>query len=293
MPRISGGRAFAYLFVWYIVAVMKSDCLFIDKGVCIGVDDLEQALRKVGVRKGQVVLVHAGLHAFGKLGSACGRATLCKPIIRTLEDAVGRRGTLVMPTFTYAFCSGKKFDRKRSSSEVGALTEFFRAQPGVIRSLHPIFSVAAKGARAGKLTTVGSDSFGPDSFFAHLLEADGIIVFFGATFHDSCTFIHHIEQVGGIPYRFLKTFHGTIKDGRKTYEMEATFFVRPLDGSNENDSSRLEALLRHKGFLKETRVGAGTISAVRAADVFRAGIRLLDEDQYALVKRMPRSKKKV
>lgn len=271
---------------------MNSACLFEYGGKCIGVKDFDQALRKLPIRKGDSLLVHAGLQAFGKLGPDYSRAGLCDPLIHTLKKSVGKKGTLVMPTFTYAFCKGAPYDRKRSPSEVGALSEFFRKKSGVIRSRHPIFSVAAQGAKAKRLTDVDMDSFGSRSFFARLLEERGVILFMGgATLANASTFLHHVEQMHAVPYRFMKTFRGKIIDGGKRSVATATFFVRPLRGNIVNDAARLEKRLRRKKLLKEARVGAAFLTAIRADDLFREGMKLLDDDIYALLKTPPRKRR--
>ena len=265
---------------------MESKCLFKHDGQCIRESDFRVALRALGIRPGQTLLVHAGLRAFGVLGGNWSRGELCRPLIHAMRQSVGTRGTIIMPTFTYAFCRGTPYNRKKSPSEVGVLSEFFRTERGVVRSMHPIFSVAAYGAKSRELTDVREDSFGQDSFFAKFLKAKGTILFFGsATFFNSCTFIHHIEQMHHVPYRFIKTFHGKSINGRKSSSTRATYFVRPLDGSVENDNSRLEKILRRKKMLKEITIGASSITAVRAQDVFREGMHLLDKNSYVLLRK--------
>lgn len=264
---------------------MDSACLFQHRGKCVGVQDFKRALETLGVHEGDTLLVHAGLQAFGKLGLGYNREGLCGAIVDVIKESVGTSGALVMPTFTYAFCKGTTFDRDKSPSEVGTLSEYFRTEKGVVRSLHPIFSVAAYGAKAQRLTDVDSDSFGPNSFFARLREAHGKILFMGgATFANASTFLHHIEQMHAVPYRFMKTFQGEIIDGEKRYETAATFFVRPLDGSVENDAAVLEKRLREKKLLNDASVGAALLTAISADDLFREGMQLLDEDIEALLK---------
>ena len=192
-----------------------------------------------------------------------------------------------MPTFTYAFCKGAAYDRKKSPSEVGTLTEYFRTRPGVLRSGHPIFSSAASGPKAKDLTSVDMDSFGPHSVFAKLNAENAVILFVGASF-ERCTFLHYVEQSHKIPYRFIKKFRGTFIDGKKRSTVEATYLVLPLRSKIENYNEPLEKILRRKKLLRSARIGSGEILAVRAQDVFREGMRLFDRDPYALTR--PRSK---
>jgi len=163
--------------------------------------DFSNALSAVGVSDGDVIFVHSDIAAFGKLASADG-TTLETVLIEILLQSIGETGTLVMPTFTYSFAKGEIFDCQHSKSTVGSLTEFFRTYPGVVRNVHPIFSVAARGPATEDLCHVNNDSFGVGSVFDVLEKLDAKILFFGASFA-SCTFSHHLEQAASVPYRFF------------------------------------------------------------------------------------------
>jgi aminoglycoside 3-N-acetyltransferase len=192
------------------------------------------------------------------------------------------RGTLVMPTFNYDFPKTKEYDPKRAPSQVGTLTEFFRKQKGVSRSMHPVFSVASRGPKTRRLLKTALDGFGEHSFFANLRGEKGKIVFLGAPFQ-SCTFVHHIEQMKGVPYRFMKKFDGRVRTAHGKKKMEITFHVRPLDGSVITELARFEARLRKKKLLRGVRVGAGEILAISACDIFREGISMLKSDTRAFL----------
>src|SRR3989344_5902887 len=79
-------------------------------------------------------------HALSSLGIRAGRTRepLCLTLIDVLLRAVGKNGTVVMPTFNYAFCRGVPFNVQKTPSEVGTLSEFFRGERHVVRSKHPI-----------------------------------------------------------------------------------------------------------------------------------------------------------
>ena len=264
---------------------MNAAWLFEHSGKRIGVRDFERALKRLPIKKGDTLFVHAGLRAFGELAPGYTKAGLCRPLIKTLKKSIGKSGTLVMPTYTYVFCKRRVFDIKKTPSEVGALGEFFRKEKGVVRSEHPIFSVAAQGPGAKRMTDVDMDSFGPNSSLARLCDDRGVVLFFGGAPFSTGTLYHLLEQERGVPYRFMKKFPGVIVRGTKKYKAEATFFVRRLRQRVENDVSGLEQVLRKKGMLREAPVGASRLMAVRAKDFCREGMRLLERDIYALAEK--------
>ncbi len=55
-------------------------------------DDIKIALKEVGVKKGQAVMVHTSLSS---LGYVCGGA---QSVIEALLESVGEEGTIMMPT---------------------------------------------------------------------------------------------------------------------------------------------------------------------------------------------------
>ena len=55
-------------------------------------DDISAALKVVGVHTGQTLMVHTSL---SKIGYVCGGA---QTVIQALTEAVGERGTIMMPT---------------------------------------------------------------------------------------------------------------------------------------------------------------------------------------------------
>lgn len=154
-------------------------------------------LRALGIREGGALLVHGSLASLGFVPGG-GRA-----VVRALCDAVGREGTLVIPTHTWEWMNAgcRVFDSRTTPSCVGVLPEIFRFMPGVVRSLHPTHSVAALGPRAVDLTAGHEHSTtpcGPGTPYARLLEMDAQILFLGATLASNTCF-HTIEAMGGFP----------------------------------------------------------------------------------------------
>ena len=217
-------------------------------GATVTDKDFLDGLRDIGIKKGDTIFVASDITAFGKSIGLPG-AELLGDLVNILKRSVGPSGTVGMPTYTYSFCKNKTYSIDDSPSTVGVLTEFFRKQPDVIRTNHPIFSIALWGRKKKELSKVGSDCFDDRSIFAKLKVTNSKYIAFGSTF-DAFTFAHHIEQTHGVSYRKVKTFSGTIIDGSKTYPSEATYLVRPLDPHFYAYLRRFEDRVREKGYLK-------------------------------------------
>lgn len=250
--------------------------------------DLAAALRRLSIKSGDSLFVHSDISKFGRLATS-NRAGLLAGIITAMSDCVVPDGTLIMPTFTYSFCRNEIFDLAQSPSTVGVLTEFFRGCSGTARSCHPIFSVAASGARQDFFCRVSMDAFGPGSVFEKMHQVNAKLVFLGARFH-SCTYLHYVEQCFGVPYRFQKKFSGQIRTAAGDEMIECTYLVRPLDQDVFLDTQKLENALAVAGVMTRTGFGAGDIMTVSAVDLFNVATALLKEDIYSLLKTPPHAK---
>ena len=248
--------------------------------------DFIDAFRNIGIKNGDVIFVHSDISVFGKL-CTFNRNLLLKTLIDTIKESVGEEGTVIMPTFTYSFCNDEPYDITNSKSTVGVLTEYFRKQPDVSRTIHPIFSVAIWGKHKSGLLDISKNSFGRGSIFEKLHKMKGKIVFLGAEFQ-TCTFVHYIEKIHGIPHRYVKKFKGKIRNGKIEYEGEYDYFVRYLDRNINTHLLRFEKYLLDKGLIKKVKLGNGTILMVESGVLFKEGYNLLDQDIYFFLKDKPK-----
>jgi aminoglycoside 3-N-acetyltransferase len=67
--------------------------------------------------------------------------------------------------------------------------------------------------------------------FGKLRDLDGKIMVIGLSYNNSMTFFHHIEQMEGVDYRFLKQFTGEVTDWEWQHQSTDTFemLVRDID----------------------------------------------------------------
>ncbi len=243
--------------------------------------DIVEAFRLCGVRRGDVLMLHADAIVLAQLPPMTVEQRF-DVLFDALETVLGPEGTLVLPTFTYSFTKGEPFDAATTPSTVGLLTEAFRNRPGVRRSRDPIFSMAAWGRLADRFAAAGTDDcFGPNSAFALLAEHDAWLVCLGCSFR--LTFTHYVEQAVGVDYRYFKTFKGVRIDEGAAAAASVRYFVRDLDRKTLIDLSRLKADLAESGALASAAVGRVGLSAVRCGAFEAAARALLSKDPCGLI----------
>ena len=168
--------------------------------------DLISGFEKIGLKKGDNVIVHTSLKSFGFV---CGGPQI---VIEALLETVGETGTIMMPTQTWKNLdptAGVHWEEPKEwwdlirqnwpaydknitpTNTMGAVAEMFRKWPGAVRSDHPARSLAALGPNAEYLVKDHdlSDIFGETSPLAKLYKLDGKVLLLG-TGYDKNTSIH-------------------------------------------------------------------------------------------------------
>ena len=199
--------------------------------------------------------------------------------------------TLVVPTFTYSFCKNGIFDKDISNSEVGIFTEYFRNQKNVIRSNHPIFSVSSIGPNSQLFKdNLSCSSTGNGSIFERLKVFDAYILFIGAKFIESCTFLHYIEQCKRIEYRYSKYFKGKVIEKNKTTTGNWEFFVRNIElykFKKWNKFPQIERDLVKNNILKSKKISNLGISYCSSRLLFNFVSQKLKKNPYYILGQKP------
>jgi len=236
-------------------------------------------LTAVGLRPGDVALVHSSLSAFGHVEGGA------ETVIDALLAAVGDIGTVVMPTFTWGSFydkSGVVFDMRETPSETGKITEAFRHRPGALRSAHICHSVAALGPHAPQLVRDTPSAYEPGSVFDTLIALNAWNLFLGVSF-GCCTALHAVEEMMRAPYRQHRDFRDCTvihPDGTATPSNSIEFLRK--DGY-WNDFGKMGAVFADHGVLHTAVVGNATLTNVRIRDVIDITTDFLRDDIYYLL----------
>jgi aminoglycoside 3-N-acetyltransferase len=242
--------------------------------------DLVAAFQAAGIGPGALVMLHSDALVLTQIAGTDREAAL----FQALDEALGPDGTLVLPCFSYSATKGEVFDPAATPGTVGMLPEYFRTLPGVVRTSHPIFSMAVRGRLAAEfLAAPVEDCFGPDTIFDLFHRHGGVIACLGCGF-DRITFVHYAEQRLGVDYRYFKHFPARIIEANRERMLDTRYFVRDLGRQSETDLRRLKSALQARGQLRLVPVGRAGLTTVRAADFLETAAALLAEDPAALIR---------
>ena len=170
---------------------------------------LISSLRKLGVKEGQLIEVHASLSSFDYvIGGA-------RTIVDALMECVGDSGTILMPTqskdnsepsswispavqpsmYAEVRSAIPPYDaRQNDIPGMGAVADNFRRREGVLHTSHPAVSYAAWGRYAKLMCNRQSMHFplAEESPAARMYELKGFVLLLGCDF-DKVTSMHLAE----------------------------------------------------------------------------------------------------
>jgi len=177
----------------------------------ITINTIYQDLTKLGIRRGDILLVHSSLSS---LGWVCGGA---QSVILALMNVVGNDGTLIMPAHSGDWSDPAEWGNppvpkewnqiiyenmpafepeKTPTRGMGCIAELFRTFPDTIRSNHPQVSFSANGKYAKKIIEnhVLSPQLGMNSPLGKMYNLRGKVLLLGVGY-DSCTSFHLAESL--------------------------------------------------------------------------------------------------
>ena len=245
--------------------------------------DLKRALLELGVVPGDVLMVHSAFDSF--LGFQGGPVEA----IRTLQEVVGARGTLMMPTIPFRgtaveYALGDPvFDVRQTVSRMGLLTELFRRSAGVVRSIHPTHSVAVWGKRADAIIAGherADTPCGRRTPYEKLLEYDGKILLAGvpANTMTFCYFVAaELEPQLTIPVFTREKYPMRWRDGDGTVRVS---HLRLFSLRLDHDLRPLVGELKRRHQWRERRVGSLRLMLLGARDVYDAAVALADSGMF-------------
>ena len=242
---------------------------------------IRESLMDMGAHDCDVLYIHSALN-FGLPNMEIKNGQLLKCLLDTIE--LLNVPTVVMPTFTFSFCNGKSYDPLTSKSRMGALNEFFRKQDGVIRSNDPLMSVALKGKDTYLATNVGTHSISDGSTFDMIHHKSGVkFLFIGPRIGDCLTYMHYLEWLFDVDYRYIRHFIGEIIDNGTSKTIDQDLFVRYNGGFANDASYKYEDWMVEEKAAKRIKLGNGFLSIVGEKDATNYYKKCLEIDPHYFI----------
>lgn len=174
-----------------------------EKGEIITEENILNDLKRIGIKKGDTLLVHSSLSKIGYVEEGP------KTVVSSLLKSIGEKGNLLMPSSPNASLQkdhikkNKRFNVLVDKSALGAITEYFRKYPGVKRSLNATEPVCAYGPKKDYFVNGHLGEVTPyteNSPFYKVAESRGKILYIGVTLANAGTSLHCLEDAVDFEY---------------------------------------------------------------------------------------------
>ncbi len=248
--------------------------------------DLINALKLAGLCPGEIVFFQISHLTLGQAEIGSSGNDVNELLYSAIRDVIGTEGTMLAPAFSFSFCRSEDFDSQTTPSIQGEWSssweflEYFRQLPGAVRSGDPILSVVGLGPMAGELLTgLPNTSYGRDCFYERLLKIGGKICGVGIGLADAI-FLHYIEEVVEVPFRYKKLFTGRIRQNGILRKQGWIATVPISAGNGLPDGSRVEKLARSEGRCHVAQVGLGEVVSIDCKSFFELAGRELARDPW-------------
>lgn len=159
--------------------------------------ELKQQFQKLGITRGDHLLVHSSFSALGKIEGGP------KTVIQVLKEIIGNEGTLVLPSFNWDYfkASEKIIDLANTPSKMGVISEIFRTMEGVRRTRNLFHPLCVYGHfQKALLKCDAYDTWGEKSPYGFMYHNRFKILLMGVDLN-RCSVMHYCEQKAGVWYR--------------------------------------------------------------------------------------------
>ncbi len=217
-------------------------------------EDVQTALRNVGVKRGQAIMVHTSLSS---LGYVCGGA---QTIIEALLHSVGQEGTIMMPTQSW----------KNLDPTTGVYWQEPKEWWPVIREYIPAYDDYAKYLTEKHSL---SDIFGDGSPIGRLYELDGAVLLIGVGY-DKNTSLHLADARAEYPGKHTVVESSAIQvDGQRVWKSYETLAV---DGE---DFPAIGEAFEQTGQVRHVSLGDGILSMMSQRALVDFAVEWMNENR--------------
>lgn len=240
-----------------------------DNNVWVYKDDIIAKLKEIGACDCEYLFIHTDI-SFGFLNPSLKKKEYLEELYKCLCSL--NVGTLIFPAFTYSFCNGEDFDVNNSKTSMGALIEYIRKKPEAHRTLDPLLSLILVGENKTVLDdALSMHSLGENSAFDKIHHLNNLkFLFLGAEFEEYFTYVHYVEKMLNVPYRFDKEFSGNIIDYKGNKYFDRHYIHTQCGKVKLKNYSEMKLDLIKENKLKIAKLGNKEVCCISEQDAYKA-----------------------
>ena len=242
-------------------------------------NELSNSYNSLGIKKNDIIYITGNLLSLGRYKSK----NVLIDHLHILKKIIGKSGTICFPTHSFSLIKIKEsvFDKKKTFSETGTLTEFLRKQKGAIRQFHPYSSTCAIGKHAKYICLKNTAHvYGVDSPFDRLIKLKAKFISFGMKPNMTATQVHHAEFMMNVPYRYIKAFNQNVMINGRLKNKKFYLYVlkENLINITRDRNKKIFKFFLKNNKIKKKKLGKNFIYSYSFSDFYESTIRLMKKD---------------
>ena len=264
--------------------------LRLENPLSITKDMFVESLKKIGVEKGDVLLVHSGLSYMGHIKGGA------ETVLDALIEAVGEEGTILLPAFTRPYIGFEGYvNRAREyrpfapeffdNINTGAVPKALLHREGTKRSAHVTHSWCGVGKMADYCLSAQELLDAPttkNSPPEKAWELGGKVLFIGCDIHSN-TFLHYLEDKACAPYLGSATIKMKDADGNLRTETIRNHLPghRSFYGYTPREGEFYKTAFAKGLDVKVEELGMGRLQLMNLKELHDIGMEMFREDPLA------------
>ena len=250
-----------------------------EKGKVISVEDLHESLLQVGAADCETLFIHSDI-MFGTPAKGFRRTELLEALYQVIVSL--NVPNVIIPAFTYSFCNHEDYDVLNSKTSMGSFNEYYRKKEYRYRTHDPLLSLSVPEKLRSLFENVSENSLGVGSGLdiVHHMK-DVKFLFLGADVGNCFTYVHYVEKILDVPYRFDMPFEGKIIDENGNVSQKTQYIHTQCAGVQLPERyDYFEKDLLTKGKLQQCQYGDKFISCISEKDAYEEIVRNIEKNKF-------------
>jgi len=244
--------------------------------------ELFNAIRKIDIDKKSPVVIYSSFIPIFKAINFVDKKIIDQ-LLEFLIDHYGDRGIL-MPSFTNGYNNNYVCNLDNEKSNSGVLSDTFRKNNKVIRTLSAYFSYLYLGPNNNEILSLSPEYvWGLNSVLEWIQNNNASLLMIGLNPTQN-SFPHRLEWLAreSITYRENILKEGTVIRNNKNYFLSEKLFARKNDFNVENNFSKLFNFL-NKDKIKFIKINGVLLSCYKSSEIIKSIYPLVKEDPFFLI----------
>ena len=105
----------------------------------------------------------------------------------------------------------------------------------------------------------------------------------GLDYTNSMTYFHHIEEMVGVDYRYMKDFTGEIIDKNGNAAQDTfSMLVRDIEKGVITEVNPMGALMEEAGVIQKAKLGEADVEIMNASEIYDFTVKEMKRDPFLL-----------